>query len=59
MNTRSQTQVSRYYTVEEVAEGPGVNINNAETIEVAGLSQNINGTCDTDEEVDDEGIIKF
>jgi hypothetical protein len=53
MNTRSQTRVNRYYTV-EVAEGPGVNINNAETIEVAGLSQNINGTCDTDEEVDDE-----
>jgi hypothetical protein len=53
MNTRSQTRVNRYYTAEEVAEGPGVNINNADTIEVAGLSQHINGTCDTDE-VDDK-----
>jgi hypothetical protein len=52
MNTRSQTRVNRYYTAEEVAEGPGV-INNTDTIEVAGLSQYINGTCDTDE-VDDE-----
>jgi hypothetical protein len=53
MNTQSQTQVNRYYTAEEVAEGLGVNINNADTIEVVGLSQHINSTCDTDE-VDDE-----
>ena len=56
MNTRSQTRVNRYYTAAEAAEGLGVNVNNAETIEVAGLSQHINSTCDTDEEVDDEPL---
>jgi hypothetical protein len=50
MNTRSQTQVNRYYTSEELASPD----NNTETIEVVGLGHYTNNTCDTDEEVDNE-----
>jgi hypothetical protein len=50
MNTRSQTRVNRYYTAEELASLA----NDTETMEVAGLGYCINGTCDIDEEVDDE-----